>query len=75
MLSTVWALIGCVLLGAARADEGADPVEDAVQLIQQQLPEPIDEDVLYQAINEVLHQRATTGGSDQNLTNRGPTQT
>lgn len=48
-MSTVWALISCVLLGTARAEEGADTVGEAVQLIQQQLPEPLDEDVLYQA--------------------------
>jgi carboxyl-terminal processing protease len=42
-------LISCVLLGTARAEEGADTVVEAVQLIQQQLPEPLDEDVLYQA--------------------------
>ena len=61
-MSTVWALIGCVLLGTARADEGAETVEDAVQLIQQQLPEPIDEAVLYQAalvgITSYLNQRS-----------------
>lgn len=61
-MSTVWALISCVVLGTARADEGADTIEDAVQLIQQQLPEPVDEEVLYQAalvgITSFLNQRS-----------------
>ena len=60
-MSTFWALI-YILLGAAHADDGVDVVKDAVQLIQQQLPEQIEEEDLYQAaligITGYLNQRA-----------------
>ncbi|MFT5680662.1 MAG: carboxyl-terminal processing protease [Myxococcota bacterium] len=61
MLSTLWALF-CLLMGVARADDGAEAVQDAVQLIQQQLPEQIDEALLYHAalvgITGYLNQQA-----------------
>lgn len=61
MLSTFWALF-CITLGVAHAEEGAGAIEEAVALIQQQLPDQIEEEVLYHAalagITSYLNQRA-----------------
>lgn len=61
VLSRFWVLF-CLLMGAARADDGAEAIKDAVQLIQQHLPEQLEEDILYHAalvgITDHLNQQA-----------------